>query len=262
MILRRLSQSIKQQNWTAIWIEFILLVVGVFLGIQVANWNEDRTTEKQAKIFTERLRADLLIEAWNYEFMIQYADEVQLNAETTLAVLEGKANASDEQLIISAYRASQFLLPTRRRAAYDQMTSTGTLELVKDKTLLNAAALVYDDGVFMHVFNQVTLGARYREAFRLNMPIEVQSALGEQCGDNFVSVGNYKTMIDSLNYDCVTGLNQDVIDNAANILRSDGSIVPLLRMRISDLKTINGSFVINSQDIRQALKAVVEESQP
>ncbi|MEO6384218.1 MAG: hypothetical protein ABIO30_07155 [Thermomonas sp.] len=42
MILRHLSQSLKQQNWTAIWIEFVLLVVGVFLGIQVANWNEVR----------------------------------------------------------------------------------------------------------------------------------------------------------------------------------------------------------------------------
>ncbi len=262
MILRRLSQSLKTQNWTAIWIEFILLVVGVFLGIQVANWNEDRIAEKQAKIFTERLRADLLIEAWNYEFMIQYVDEVQVNAEKTLAVLEGRAIASNEQLIISAYRASQYTVPIRRRAAYDQMTSTGTLELVKDKTLLNAAALVYDDGVFTHVVNQVTLGAKYREAFRLNIPIEVQSVLGEQCGDHFAPIGNFKKMINTLNYDCVTGLNQDVIDNAANILRSNDSIVPLLRMRISDLKSISSSLVIGSQDIRQTLKAVVKESQP
>ena len=33
MILRRLSQSLKQQNWTAIWIEFVLLVAGVFASI-------------------------------------------------------------------------------------------------------------------------------------------------------------------------------------------------------------------------------------
>ena len=32
MILRRLTQSLKEQNWTAIWIEFILLVTGVFLA--------------------------------------------------------------------------------------------------------------------------------------------------------------------------------------------------------------------------------------
>ena len=40
MILRRFSEALKQQNWAAIAIEFVLLVAGVFLGIQVANWNE------------------------------------------------------------------------------------------------------------------------------------------------------------------------------------------------------------------------------
>ena len=66
MILRRLSQSLKEQNWTAIWIEFVLLVSGVFLGIQVSNWNSERVTNIQSEIFTNRLREDLRIEAWNY----------------------------------------------------------------------------------------------------------------------------------------------------------------------------------------------------
>jgi hypothetical protein len=42
MIFRRLAQHLREQNWTAIFIEFVLLVVGVFLGIQVANWNQAR----------------------------------------------------------------------------------------------------------------------------------------------------------------------------------------------------------------------------
>jgi len=39
MILSRLSHSLKEQNWTVIVVEFVLLVSGVFLGMQVANWN-------------------------------------------------------------------------------------------------------------------------------------------------------------------------------------------------------------------------------
>ena len=34
MILRRLTNALKEQNWTTILIEFFLLVSGVFLGIQ------------------------------------------------------------------------------------------------------------------------------------------------------------------------------------------------------------------------------------
>ncbi|MDI1251665.1 hypothetical protein [Thermomonas sp.] len=59
MILRRLSQSLKQQNWTAIWIEFVLLVVGVFLGIQLANWNEERTEDIRAQAYLTRIQDNL-----------------------------------------------------------------------------------------------------------------------------------------------------------------------------------------------------------
>ena len=42
MILRRFAEALKQQNWTAIAIEFVLLGLGVLLGIQVSNWNAER----------------------------------------------------------------------------------------------------------------------------------------------------------------------------------------------------------------------------
>ena len=68
MILRRLSQSLKVQNWTAIWIEFVLLVAGVFLGIQVSNWNAERETRQKSAIFSARLMADM--DAWGYSFRL------------------------------------------------------------------------------------------------------------------------------------------------------------------------------------------------
>ena len=59
MILRRLSQSLKEQNWTAIWIEFLLLVTGVFLGIQVANWNAERIEQAKTTKILDAFRADM-----------------------------------------------------------------------------------------------------------------------------------------------------------------------------------------------------------
>ena len=59
MILRRFAKALTQQNWAAIAIEFVLLVLGVFLGIQVANWNAERDTRQKSAIFTERLKTDL-----------------------------------------------------------------------------------------------------------------------------------------------------------------------------------------------------------
>lgn len=42
MILRRVMHHVRNQEWTAIWIDLVIVVVGVFIGIQVSNWNEAR----------------------------------------------------------------------------------------------------------------------------------------------------------------------------------------------------------------------------
>jgi len=40
MLLRRIAQHVKDQNWFAVGLDFVIVVVGVFIGIQVANWNQ------------------------------------------------------------------------------------------------------------------------------------------------------------------------------------------------------------------------------
>jgi hypothetical protein len=42
MLLRRINEHVKAQNWFAVAIDFIIVVVGVFMGIQIGNWNESR----------------------------------------------------------------------------------------------------------------------------------------------------------------------------------------------------------------------------
>ena len=59
MILRRLSQALREQNWTAITIEFVLLVLGVFLGIQAANWNEARVERALVRGHLSEIAQDL-----------------------------------------------------------------------------------------------------------------------------------------------------------------------------------------------------------
>lgn len=42
MILRRVTEHVKAQNWFAVGVDLVIVMVGVFIGIQVANWNEAR----------------------------------------------------------------------------------------------------------------------------------------------------------------------------------------------------------------------------
>lgn len=53
-----LTQSIREQNWTANAIEFVLLVAGVFFGTRVSNWNETRHYSQRARDNLVRIEAD------------------------------------------------------------------------------------------------------------------------------------------------------------------------------------------------------------
>jgi hypothetical protein len=40
MILRRLSQHIKDQNWFAVVLDFVIVVAGILIAFQITNWSE------------------------------------------------------------------------------------------------------------------------------------------------------------------------------------------------------------------------------
>ena len=42
MILRRIADAFRKQDWATVTIEFFVVVVGIFVGLQVDNWNQIR----------------------------------------------------------------------------------------------------------------------------------------------------------------------------------------------------------------------------
>ncbi len=258
MILRRLSQSLKEQNWSAIWIEFILLVIGVFLGIQVANWNQEREANLKSKVFTERLRNDLRGEDWTYQFLITYNREVLANANRAVEALEGKAAISDEALLVSAYRATQYRNRNQRGSTYDELISTGSIDLIRDRTLRDTAIRFYNLTVFDSLVRE-GMESRYRETFRTSLPNYVQRAVSKSCGDRVVRPGDYTTIHGNLDYPCRTGLPAQEIAASASALRANPDILRFLRLRIADLETRMFDLTRNNQSVMESLRTIAKE---
>ena len=59
MILRRVIEHVKKQHWTAVFLDFVIVVVGVFIGIQVSNWNAARADRAQLDQQLTSLRIEL-----------------------------------------------------------------------------------------------------------------------------------------------------------------------------------------------------------
>ena len=59
MLFRRISIHVKDQNWFAVFIDFAIVVIGVFIGIQVANWNEVQSTKTELRASLESLDKEI-----------------------------------------------------------------------------------------------------------------------------------------------------------------------------------------------------------
>ncbi len=59
MFISRIVGRLRDQHWTAIGIDFVIVVVGVFIGIQVSNWNEERNLAQRKLTALDRLHREL-----------------------------------------------------------------------------------------------------------------------------------------------------------------------------------------------------------
>lgn len=109
MILRRLSGNLREQNWAEIAIEFVLVVLGVFLGILAANWNEERLEKRE----TERLLEQVDETLTDYLGFMSNLDRYYATAGTfgdrAIAGWNGDPSVSDEEFVVAAYQASQII---------------------------------------------------------------------------------------------------------------------------------------------------------
>ena len=59
MILTRITKALKDQNWLAVAIEFVIVVAGVVIGFQISSWNEARQTRTSLVAALEQAREEV-----------------------------------------------------------------------------------------------------------------------------------------------------------------------------------------------------------
>ncbi len=129
MILRRFAESLQQQNWAAIAIEFVLLVAGVFLGIQVANWNEARADRIAYQAALVRLGAEIDTNlAYLEAFDVDHARDLETGSRA-LTALQSCSDGDESRRIVDVglekIRGTAGLHP--RRNALDEIVSNPRL---------------------------------------------------------------------------------------------------------------------------------------
>ncbi|MBS0590699.1 MAG: hypothetical protein JSR65_08690 [Proteobacteria bacterium] len=132
MILRRLSQSLREQNWTAIVIEFLLVVIGVFLGIQVSNWNQANVDRARELGYLHNIREDVAANIRELDGYLTTREQGIATARRILEHYNGKPIADISTFnadSISIYNWKRFYLGDN---TYQELIGSGNFALLSN----------------------------------------------------------------------------------------------------------------------------------
>lgn len=149
MRLLRLGDHVGRQNWLAIFLEFVIVVVGVFLGLQAQAWNQQRLDRQAERSYQDRLAADFTaIDRALAHCMRTFTgslDAVKMLRRAAEQFAAGQtANMPSHKALADALiRATASSASPGRAATFVEMLSAGELGLLRDNALRNAL-IAYD----------------------------------------------------------------------------------------------------------------------
>lgn len=125
--LLRVAEHIRTQNWTAIGIDFLIVVLGVFVGIQVANWNEARADRARERMLLGELRAEIAATIQVAERRHAGFGQITRSGERALAFLESGEDCgmSCWPLVVDFFHASQWQPMTTHLRTYEELRRSG-----------------------------------------------------------------------------------------------------------------------------------------
>ncbi|MBT8471414.1 MAG: hypothetical protein KJN99_02355, partial [Marinicaulis sp.] len=179
MLLRRVIQHVKTQNWTAVGLDFVIVVTGVFIGIQLGNWNEARTFKDREVMLLRELRDEA---EQNIADSRAKGKAFGVVAEAGRRIL-GKINQERPPcsnncwvIIADLMHASQWQQLSVSWSTYDELRRDG---LPTDRRIIEA---VEEFQVYSHQSAMaLSVQPPYRSLVRRLIPIELQDAYWDQC---------------------------------------------------------------------------------
>lgn len=177
MILRRLIEHVRTQNWFAVALDFLIVVLGVFIGLQVQEWSgrrDDRAREKQ--IIADML-ADLEIDRAQYANGMAYDKrgvaaasasmrgaelapiEFEFQAlDTTVIDYEFDVDALPEQPADQLDRLWTYVVirnfPATSTSTYDAIVGAGDIGIIEDREIVRAIQTYHNRTVSVVLQNE------------------------------------------------------------------------------------------------------------
>ncbi|OFW98702.1 MAG: hypothetical protein A3E78_12740 [Alphaproteobacteria bacterium RIFCSPHIGHO2_12_FULL_63_12] len=251
MILRRVIAHFRKQEWTAIFLDFIIVVVGVFVGLQVSNWNEAREGRVRAHDYLQRIGADLDADIATYTDRLAFWAKVADYGAKGLDYAEtGEARgASQWDLLLAFFQSSQVAEFYTTQTTYDELTSAGEIGLIADTGLRNDLAQYYSLGINPAMAERPP----YRQHVRGVIPLGVQNYIWKNC---YTSDIKARQMM----LDCASPLDEAQAARIVDQIRTDAALMAELRYWMSTMQVaaqVGNDRLGNATVMRAAVDAAL-----
>ena len=163
MILRRFMEHVRDQNWIAVGLDFLVVVSGIFLGMQVSDWNNSRKDRALERIYIERLAEDL---QGDLRIFTRIYDE-SLQKKVYITYIDGLISGRDTGpfdpvMFMEAVDNFGYIRSMGPgQTTWDELVSTGRMELIRNHTIKAEIAEYYEHfGRYhshTHTFDEIQL---------------------------------------------------------------------------------------------------------
>jgi hypothetical protein len=255
MLLRRLQNAFRSQDWITVIVEIIVVVVGIFLGLQVDNWNSERQERALAATYIERISNELELESKLLQHATDYFSTARRHAVSALDGFSKTPNDLDQQFLIDLYQASQVWYVAFNNSAYEELQSTGRIVIIQDADVRTALANHYLRLAALDY--TLKANSEYRRVARLQIHNKAQKEIRSKCGDSWVTQDNNFYYV-SLPSQCAITLPTELVTSEIERLFKDDELRQELQFHLSVLDAQLG-VLANTANITSQTLAKVQQ---
>ncbi len=181
MIFKRAVAKLRAQDWLAITIELSIVIMGVFVGTQVANWNEQRIENLETRRLLTQLRPEVKSLLRFYSNARSYYKVTRDYSATAFAGWSENPEVSDRDFVIAAYQASQIAGIGTNNAIWASIFGADGLRNIDDPIIRDSLSYLMTSDT--KLIDAEAVDTPYRQNVRAVIPVEIQDAIRAKCGD-------------------------------------------------------------------------------
>ncbi len=151
MILGRLATGLKQRDWGTIVLEVLIVVVGIFIGLQVDDWNQARIGRADIAEYLERIQVDLKRDEAFFTFLANEAKNKRSALTTIKEIVRGDGSPDEDpdnffELLLNSSSIG-FEFPEVQTVTFLDLRSSGKLALIEDAELRTQLSFYYQESL-------------------------------------------------------------------------------------------------------------------